>query len=791
MPAGEPELPAGRDLFRRGRQAGAWRIRYMRHHRHRRSESPRIPALRTFARFVFVAIGGLVLWQAATQPQFYGYADAGRWSAHAQEQPPAAKADAESAPAEAAPLGGGPTTVFRFDVPIPITGLVDQQIESLVERALRKLPNDGPRPVFIFEFRPRANSTGEGSDFGRALTLARYIAGDRLSQARTVAWVPKTVKGHAVLPVLACEQIVMSKDADLGAAGIDETSIDPTVRRGYSEIAERRRTVPPAIALGLLDKDLGVVKVTTIEGIRYETADELPKLREEGLVSKEETVFQPGDHHVLSGAQMRQEYGFASHLAADRRELAAALQVPVKSLSQDTTPEEGWRPMRVDLSGPVHQKNVNWVLRAIEDHDRRGDCNLLFINIRSAGGNAEQSLRLAEQIASLRPRIHTVAYVDKQARADAAIVALACDELIAHPEAVLGGPGEANLSANELDALREPLAEIARAHDRDWSPMLALVDPSVELQRYTNALGNEVRFLTAEEAEQLPDPDQWRRDDQPVETRRGLTGQQAEEMGLARGTARNLEELKALYQLEGDVPEMQANWALAAIEWLADPKIAGLLLFIGLFALVFEMSTPGIGVPGFIALLCFILYFWSQFLHGTAHWLEILLFVAGITCVAIEIFALPGVGIFGIGGALMVITSIILASQTFVIPANEYQLRQFPVSLIMVAAGVLGGMASVAVIRRFLPDTPYFNRMLLRPPQAEEREALSRREALADYEHLTGKRGITATPLVPAGKAQFGDELVDVVSTGGELIPKGSPIIVEEIAGNRVVVRRA
>jgi membrane-bound ClpP family serine protease len=107
----------------------------------------------------------------------------------------------------------------------------------------------------------------------------------------------------------------------------------------------------------------------------------------------------------------------------------------------------------------------------------------------------------------------------------------------------------------------------------------------------------------------------------------------------------------------------------------------------------------------------------------------------------------------------------------------------------MMAAGMAGGIVSVAVIRRILPDTPYFNRMLLQPPRADEREALSRREALVKWEHLLNKRGETTTPLVPAGKAQFGDDLVDCISNG-ELIAKGTPVIVEEVAGNRVVVRK-
>ncbi|HEX5103783.1 MAG TPA: NfeD family protein, partial [Pirellulaceae bacterium] len=439
---------------------------------------------------------------------------------------------------------------------------------------------------------------------------------------------------------------------------------------------------------------------------------------------------------------------------------------------------------------PVHPKIVNWILRTIEDHQKRNDFNLLILNLRSGGGNVEQSLRLAQQLASLGQPVHTVAYVDWQARGDAAIIALACDELVVAPAAMIGGPGETVISGGELAVIREPLADLARTSGRDWSPSLALLDPSVELHRYTHALGGEVRYLSAEEAQLLPDADQWRRDDVAIETSRGITGLQAEELGLARGTAQNFDELKAMYQIEGTLEQVRPNWVLAAVESLANPRIAWLLLFVGIFALMFEMSTPGVGIPGLIAVVSFLLFFWSQFLHGTAGWLEILLFVAGLTCLAIEIFALPGFGVFGIGGALMVIVSIVLASQTFVVPANAYQLQQFPVSLLMVAAAMVGGIASIFVIRRFLPDTPYFNRMLLRPPEAEERLALSRREALASWEHLAGKRGVTLTPLVPAGKAQFGDELVDVVSNG-EMLPKGTPVVIEEVAGSRVVVRRA
>src|SRR5262245_61196818 len=315
-----------------------------------------------------------------------------------------------------APAGGTPAAAYCFDVPLPITDAVEKSVTRRVERVVRQLGQAGKqaggrRPVMVFEFRPTSGTAGEGSSFGDAVDLARFISGDKLSGVETVAWVPKTVKGHAVLPVLACEKIVMAKDAELGAAGINEkTPIENAIRSAYVEYPARHRTVPPAIALGLLDKDLGVFRVTPVEntGIRYETAADLAKLREQGAVSKEETFFQPGDPHLLSGAKMR-ECLFATHLAEGRRALAAALQLPQAALQQDLTPEEGWKPLRIDVSGPIHKQSVNWIVNSIEDHKRRRDFNLLVLNLDTGGGDLNESKRLAEHIVGIGEPIHTVA----------------------------------------------------------------------------------------------------------------------------------------------------------------------------------------------------------------------------------------------------------------------------------------------------------------------------------------------------------------------------------------------
>jgi membrane-bound serine protease (ClpP class) len=355
------------------------------------------------------------------------------------------------------------------------------------------------------------------------------------------------------------------------------------------------------------------------------------------------------------------------------------------------------------------------------------------------------------------------------------------------PDATLGGPGAKAFDRAEQENMLEPIKTLASDKERSWSLMAALIDPQVKVFRYTHQGRDEVRFLSQAEAGSLPDAAKWQAGSE-VETRQGLKGRVAEELRLARYLAGNYDELKQLYHLEHEPASLQPNWAHDLVERLASPQLAGILLFLAWFFLFIEFMQPGLSIAGFISGLCFLLFFWSQFLHGTAGWLEVLLFLGGMLCVAIELFVTPGSGVFGVGGGALIIVSIVLASQTFIIPRNSYQLEQLPYSLATVLAGMAGGVTSLVLMRRFLPNAPLFKRMMLKPPAGEQLDDLDRRESLVAFHHLHGKRGVTITQLTPSGKARFGDDLVDVISNG-ELIPRGTDIYVTEVLGNRVQVR--
>jgi membrane-bound serine protease (ClpP class) len=184
-------------------------------------------------------------------------------------------------------------------------------------------------------------------------------------------------------------------------------------------------------------------------------------------------------------------------------------------------------------------------------------------------------------------------------------------------------------------------------------------------------------------------------------------------------------------------------------------------------------------------MVAFIVYFWSQHLQGTAGWLEVMLFLAGVICVAAEILVLPGFGVLGLGGGLLVVASLVLASQSFVLPVNDYQIRQMQWSLLGIFGAIAGVSALGLAVRQWLPSTPLFRHVLLPPPVESAEELLDE-----PLDALVGVEGTATSRLAPAGKAWLGGRILDVASDGA-LIEPGTPVRVVTVRNGRVYVQRA
>ncbi|MCA9016152.1 MAG: hypothetical protein KDA77_12540, partial [Planctomycetaceae bacterium] len=57
------------------------------------------------------------------------------------------------------------------------------------------------------------------SPFHQVQGLAKFLASSQLSNLKTIAWIPETVIGNNVVLALACDEVVMHPDAELGDIG--------------------------------------------------------------------------------------------------------------------------------------------------------------------------------------------------------------------------------------------------------------------------------------------------------------------------------------------------------------------------------------------------------------------------------------------------------------------------------------------------------------------------------------------------------------------------------------------
>jgi membrane-bound serine protease (ClpP class) len=723
-------------------------------------------------------------------------------------QRPAAKESAEPAesPTPDQDLAGELGEGRLIRVRLPLTGNADAHIKSSIQRAISQLTR-GPgraqpagaqrRPVLILELSPKGGPAGygEGTDFTRAMSLADYLISPELAPVKTVAYIPRTIKGHGVLIALACEEIAMHPDAEIGEAGIGEDSsrpINPSVVKLYQQIAAARRTVPKAIVLGMLDRRVEVLKVETDEAVEFVLREELEALKQNHtLASPPEVIVPPGSMGSFTGRE-GSNYAFVRLLASTRDALARGLALVPEAVVEDQSLVGDWQPVMISIEGPITPRTARQLDTLISTETRDRKVNWLGLRIDSTGGELVDCLRLADRIAALdADEVQTVAYVPVDASGGAALVALACDQLVMQPEANVGGKGTIDLDRQTIDDAVESIrASLAKNTNHSVSLLAATIDADVEIFSYQNIKTGEVRYFAPQEAAQQASPDDWRKGQRvkPAGELLRLASKRAQELGVATHLVDSYDEFKQLYGFESDPRTAKPNWALELVEALSSPGLAFVLLVVGFVGIYVELHTPGIGAGAFVAALAFLLFFWSNFLHGTAGWLEVLLFLGGMFFLLLEMLILPGFGVFGLGGALMILTSLILASQTFVLPQSDSELAELRHSLTVVAAATIVVVIASIALRRYLPQAPVFRTLLLNPPPEEELVDLDYRETVADFSHLVGQQGTATTNLMPAGKADFDGQLVDVIAEGLP-IERGQAIVVVKARGNRVLVR--
>ncbi|HUT11385.1 MAG TPA: peptidase [Thermoguttaceae bacterium] len=457
----------------------------------------------------------------------------------------------------------------------------------------------------------------------------------------------------------------------------------------------------------------------------------------------------------------------------------------------------------IRFEGPITPLLEHFVYRKLDIAQQR-KADLVIVEINSPGGLLNESLAIADRLRQI-DWARTVAYIPEyqEAISGAAIAALGCDDIIMHPDSLFGDAapiieGKNSQFEHAPEKIRRYLVERVRILAEDKGRPAALVETMVDYEREVYRVRNrntgEEKFMTDREFEAQGDAGPWEKIGEVVEAAGGdvftVSGTRAVELGLAEGTAADFDELKQRYGIsDEDIIILKRTGIDTAVSILNAPLVTGLLFVVGLIALYIEFSAPGIGLGGLIAVLCFSIFFWSRFLGGTADLLDVILFVSGIMFLAVEIFVLPGFGIAGLTGLILLAASLVMASHTFIVPHTPRELSELTYTLLVVFLSGGAFVVAAMVLGKHFGSFPLFNRLALQPPAPERggEDGSEGIDASGRPNLRVGDCGVAESVLRPAGKARFGDRYADVV-TEGEFIIKGRPIKIAEIHGNRVVV---
>lgn len=708
----------------------------------------------------------------------------GLWGASARGQAP----EPESSPGQ------------FFTITEPITQETITRIKAATQSLVGAAAagEKGQSPILIFQFLPGETAPGT-SDFGVSFDLAKYISKELGGAKLTVAYIPEPLKGYAVLPAVACTEIVMGSSATLGPITPEDETFDPAFADPIKFLAVRK-TRDPDLLLGMLNPDADLRWVQSADrSIQYVLAENLDEFKKTNQVVDDKPAWEGGRRGVLTADRARAE-GFCKRVADSPAEVASLYRLRGQSSLDDPTLGQLPRPLWIKIDGQLEPSKISYLARRIEQA-RRDRVNLIFFEIDSPGGLVEAADAVSDLIAGIKD-MKTVAYVNDRALGVSALIPLACRDIILRQNARMGdvrriitsrGRFEP-LSDDQILALSRKAAFLAEQKGHPTAVAQAMVDPALEVVEALDQQTGATRLLLRDEAEAARGRFQNLQTRKEAGARITLSGDDAAAFGVGR-VVRNDEELKALYGLQGkDIRVEGPGWVDSLVTVLTDPYVSWLLLFVGLFMLVLELKLPGIGLPAITSALAFTLFFWSHYLSGTADQLEIILFLVGLISLAIELFVLPGFGVFGMAGIALMLSSIVMASHTFTWPTQEYEYREMGLTLLQIVLSLVGVAAGAVMLARFFPAIPFFNRLILKPEpwDASETTDPAAKPPMEGYESLSfliGETGRTTSPLRPTGKARFGNLLIDVTADNFYIEPD-SLIEVVDVQGNRVTVKK-
>jgi membrane-bound ClpP family serine protease len=672
-------------------------------------------------------------------------------------------------------------------------GLV-ADLPKRIEGALKRYRDEGHRGTFkvIYDFNPGGKESAS-SNYPACLKLAEDLDAKALSDrhdvtVETVAFIHGEVRLHSVLPALACSRRIMSLDppSKLGKVWDDPKQPLPRDREAkYHEIAARHKGKNyNGKSLQTFVQKLYDARQDELSFVVKDAAgNETPRKFARGELA--EYTVEDAETIGLSERFPRDPGRESRHDPLDLDEVRERL-LPHPSILYESSDKSVVR--RLVINGVLNDAKREEVLAQFDAAVRQQKATFVILQLECGDGNDTQAAFLLAQDLVKRSheaRVETLAYVRPQARNTAAFLALACNRIVMHPDARLGGFEE---YARKSNFVADNLAAVAQSQKHPAAAARALATEKQPLVWARNKQDPSVYALILGDS----NPKAWERL-REVKADGVLLTLTAEDAVKYRVADRVDDSFEKLCEQEGikpgDVKDMERYIFQRFAEFLRDTWVTMALVMIGITCLILELKMPGVTLPGIIAALCFILLFWAHWeLNGQVVWLAVLLFGLGLVLLLIEIFVMPGSVVCGVSGIVLVLGGLgLMVYGKWPQSGSEWAGLGGKVGPFGVVC--LLSVVAALVLAHYLPYIPILNRLVHKPePEADADADTPEAAAAAELAGLLGAIGIAVTPLRPAGKVQFGEQFIDVIAEGAYIQP-GARVQVIEIEGNRVVVK--
>ncbi|GAB1454649.1 NfeD family protein [Draconibacterium sp.] len=405
--------------------------------------------------------------------------------------------------------------------------------------------------------------------------------------------------------------------------------------------------------------------------------------------------------------------------------------------------------------------------------------DVFLIHMNTYGGTVLDADSIRTKI--LQSPIPVYVFIDNNAASAGALISIACDSIYMRPGGSIGAATVVNQTGAAMpdkyqSYMRSTMRATAEAHGKD-----------------TVVVGNDTIYKWRRDpkiAEAMVDPRVFI--EGVIDTGKVLTftATEAMENGYCEGIAENIPDVLKKVGIENyKLVEYEPSTIEKIIGFLVHPMISGLLIMAIIGGIYFEMQSPGIGFPLGVAILAAIAYFAPLYLEGLAANWEILVFIIGVILIMIEIFVIPGFGVAGISGIVLMFGSLVLSLINNVnFDFEGVEMGHVGVAVTTVVLGVSGGFILSLYLgnKVFTANTGMFRNMSLKSVQNVDEGFVSIEPRMFA---LKGRTGVSKTVLRPSGKVLIDGEVFDAVAITG-FIDQDTNVKVERVEATQLYVDR-